>query len=51
MDHHLESEMNQSKRQVRAARKAKTNRLVRMHAKRGSARTVTRSKYVLEDAR
>lgn len=43
--------MKQSKRQLRAIRKAKTNRLVRMHAKCGSARTVTRSKYVLEDVR
>lgn len=43
--------MSPTKRQSRAARKAKTQRLARMHAKRGSARTVTRSKWCLEDAR
>jgi hypothetical protein len=43
--------MKQSKRIIRAARKAKTMRLARMHAKRGSKRTVTRSKFCLADAR
>jgi hypothetical protein len=46
-----EQKMNQSKRQIRAIRKAKTQRLQRMHAKRGNARTVTRSKYVHDDFR
>lgn len=40
-----------NKRQIRAQRKAKTQRLARMHAKRGNAKTVTRSKFVLSDAR
>jgi hypothetical protein len=43
--------MNQSNRQSRAKRKAKTQRLARMHAKRGNARTITRSKFCLSDAR
>lgn len=43
--------MNQSKRQSRAKRKAKTQRLARMHAKRGNAVTCLRSKHVLSAAR
>ncbi len=49
--------MKFSKRQIRAKRKAKVMRLVRMHAKRnyprGVARpvTVVRSRFVLEAAR
>jgi hypothetical protein len=43
--------MSQQKRQIRAARKAKTQRLARMHAKRGNARTITRSRFCLHDAR
>lgn len=49
--HTTGAKMKRAKRQIRAAHKAKTQRLQRMHAKRGSAVTCMRSKFVLSDAR
>ena len=47
--------MSPTKRQSRAKRKAKIQRMVRMHAKRGHARdagqSITRSRFCLEGAR
>ena len=47
--------MKQHKRQIRAKRKAKIQRIARMHAqrggKKGGGQSITRSKFCFSDAR